>query len=63
MLLAGSASWAAGVTPDRSTAATMLSCSLLLLAGTVAGQQGPEARGPPLRRHHNIHLDLDQERE
>ena len=31
--------------------------------GNVAGQTGPQPKGPSIRKHHNIHLDIDQERE
>merc|ERR1712119_1848 len=39
-----------------------LLCSLSLVLCHTPGS-GPEARGPPLRRHQNIHLNLADERE
>merc|ERR1711953_706746 len=37
-------------------------CSLSMVLCHTPGS-GPEARGPPLRRHQNIHLDMAEERE
>ena len=50
------------IPPSSDVSRSMLVMVLTVLVSAVRAS-GPEPRGPPVRRHNNIKLDIEQERE